>query len=149
MVVAIINELPLEREDRLMDRDESNVQSMVQTLNFLRKNVLNVSDVARTKKLTEILNSFAGTKSEEIFVVQNSKSKDAQGALIDIDYLLELLKYKAMFDETLEETANEMLIQTVQERQGAIAAKTVGEVADQFNISWEEIAEAKGRVEID
>ena len=147
--MAVTDELPLEREDGLMDRDEKNVQSMVQTLNFLRKNVLNVSDVARTKKLTEILNSFAGTKSEEIFVVQNSKSKDAQGALIDIDYLLELLQYKVLFGETLEETANEMLIQTVQERQGAVATKTLGEVADQFNISWEEIAEAKGRVEID
>lgn len=147
--MAITNELSLEREDRLMDSDEKNVHSMVQTLNFLRKNLLNVSDVARTKKLTEILNSFAGAKSEEIFVVQNSKSKDAQGALIDVDYLLELLQYKALFDETLEETANEMLIQTVQERQGAVATKTLGEVADHFNVSWEEIAEAKGRVEID
>ena len=147
--MAITNELSLEREDRLMDSDEKNVHSMVQTLNFLRKNVLNVSDVARTKKLTEILNSFAGTKSEEIFVVQNSKSKDAQGALIDIDYLLELLQYKVLFEETLEETANEMLIQTVQERQSAVATKTLGEVADQFNVSWEEITEAKGRVEID
>ena len=147
--MAITNELSLEREDRLMDSDEKNVHSMVQTLNFLRKNVLNVSDVARTKKLTEILNSFSGTKSEEIFVVQNSKSQDAQGALIDIDYLLELLQYKVLFEETLEETANEMLIQTVQERQSAVATKTLGEVADQFNISWEEITEAKGRVEID
>lgn len=147
--MAVTREFPLGWKDGLMDRDEKNVQSMVQTLNFLRKNVLNVSDVARTKKLTEILNSFAGTKSEEIFVVQNSKSKDAQGALIDIDYLLELLRYKAMFDDTLEDTANEMLIQTVQERQGSVATKTLGEVAEQFNISWEEITEAKGRVEID
>lgn len=48
VVVAISNELSLEREDRLMDRNEKNVLSMVQTLNFLRKNELNVSDVART-----------------------------------------------------------------------------------------------------
>lgn len=99
--------------------------------------------------MTEVLNSFAGTKSEEIFVVQNSKNKDAQGALIDVDYLLELLQYKVLFDETLEETANEMLIQTVQERQGAVATKTLGEVAVQFNISSDVITEAKGRVEID
>ena len=105
--------------------------------------------MARTKKLTEILNSFAGTKSEEIFVIQNSKSKDAQGALIDIDYLLELLKYKAMFDDILEDTANEMLIQTIQERKGSVATKTRSEVADQFNVSWEDITEAKRRVEID
>ena len=137
------------REGIPMIKDERSVQSIAQTLNFLRQNVLNISDVTRKKKLTTILNSFAGTTSEEIFVVQNSKSKDAQGALIDVDYLLELLNYKAIVEEYLGKSIDQMLVRTVQEREDAVATKTIGEVADQFELTWDDIMEAKGRVGID
>lgn len=128
---------------------KNETQNIVHTLDFIRKNVLNISDVTRTTKLTEILNSFSGVKSEEIFIVQNSKSKDAQGALVDVDYLVELLKYKAVFEETLQEAQDELLVQAVLERQGAVATRTLGDVAAQLNLSWDEIIEAKDRVEID
>lgn len=140
---------PLREEGIPVDTEEKNPNNIVRTLNFVRSNVLNVSDVTRTKKLTQILNSFAGRKSEEIFVVQNSKKKDAQGALIDVDYLLELLKYKAVLEEMLEESVDSLMIETVRERLGLAVTKTIGEVAEQFGISWDELMEAKGRVEID
>ena len=128
---------------------KNETQNIVHTLDFIRKNVLNISDVTRTTKLAEILNSFSGVKSEEIFIVQNSKSKDAQGAPVDVDYLVELLKYKAVFEETLQVAQDEMLVQAVLERQGAMAPRTLGDVAAQLNLSWDEIVEAKARVEID
>jgi hypothetical protein len=65
-------------------------------IEFLNENVYNISDITRHQKLAKILDSFSGTKSEEVFIVQNSKHKEAQAALIDVDYLLELLKYKDM-----------------------------------------------------
>lgn len=128
---------------------KNETQNIVHTLDFIRKNVLNISDVTRTTKLAEILNSFSGVKSEEIFIVQNSKSKDAHGALVDVDYLVELLKYKAVFEETLQVAQDEMLVQAVLERQGAMATRTLGDVAAQLNLGWDEIVEAKARVEID
>lgn len=45
------------------------------TLNFLKTNVLSVTDLSRTKKLSEILDRFSNGVSDEVFVIQNAKRK--------------------------------------------------------------------------
>ncbi|MEJ8305751.1 hypothetical protein [Saccharibacillus sacchari] len=53
-----------------------------EVLSFLQDQVLTVTDVTRTKKLTEILDIYAQKEpSEKIFVVQNTRNKDAQAVI--------------------------------------------------------------------
>lgn len=72
------------------------------TLNFLRHNVYNVSDLTRKNKLTEILQKFVHP-TEEVFVVENSKNKDAKAAIINLSYFEELLRYKEAIDRAADE----------------------------------------------
>ena len=71
-------------------------------LAFIRNNVLSITELTRTNKLAEILDSFANTKSEQIFIVQNSRNRNAQGALVDVELLQELL----MIREAVEHAAD-------------------------------------------
>jgi len=118
-------------------------------LEFLKNNVLNISEITRQNKLTAILNSFAGKKTEEVYIVQNSKNKDAQAAIIDLEYLMELIEYKNKFITAVEEAADDIVYDMALQREGAPASKTIGEVAAQLDLSWDEIMVAKNRVEID
>jgi len=81
------------------------------TLDFLKENVLTISDLTRTKKLTEILNSYADTVSQKIFIVQNSKNKKAQAVISDLEYFQELLKYKEAVDEAVEQLMYEVALE--------------------------------------
>lgn len=132
-----------------MVENEKSTKNIAEFIEFLRNNVYNISEITRQNKLTEILNSFSGEKTEEVFIVQNSKSKDAQGALVDVEFLVELLEYKRIFLEALEDAKDEMVYETAIQRKNAPATKNIGQVAAQFDLSWDDIVEAKKRVEID
>lgn len=73
------------------------------TLNFLKDNVLGVTDLTRTNKLSEILNSFAGTESQEVFIIQNYKNKDATGVLIDLEHMDRLLAIEEMYERMVDD----------------------------------------------
>lgn len=60
-------------------------------LDFIKNNVLSITDLTRTNKLSEILESYANKKSEEIYIVKNNRNRDAQGAIVDVELLTELL----------------------------------------------------------
>jgi hypothetical protein len=83
--------------------DEGKTSVSTDTLDFLKENVLTISDLTRTKKLAEILNSYADRVSRKIFIVQNSKNKKAQAVISDLEYFQELLKYKEAVDEAVEQ----------------------------------------------
>ena len=61
------------------------------TLNFVRENVLSITDLTRTNKLSEILNRYAGEETEEVFIIQNNKNRDAIGVLVDLEHYQRLL----------------------------------------------------------
>lgn len=81
-------------------------------LDFIKNNVLSITDLTRTNKLSEILDSYANRKSEEIFIVQNSRNRDAQGAIVDVELLFELLAFR----EAVLEAADRVIERTAQER---------------------------------
>jgi hypothetical protein len=83
----------------------------VKTLEFLKEKVLTVSDLTRTKKLAEILNSYADKTSYEIFIVQNSKNKSAQAVISDLEYFQELLRYKEAVDEAIDQVIHEITLE--------------------------------------
>lgn len=86
-------------------------------LDFLQTNVLNITDLTRTNKLSEILNKFSGEETDEIFVVQNHKNKDAMGVLVDLEHYMKLLK----MEEILENSIDEYMHKVSMERKDEVA----------------------------
>ncbi|MCO7177177.1 hypothetical protein ACFP7A_14140 [Sporolactobacillus kofuensis] len=79
------------------------------TLNFLRHNVYNVSDLTRKNKLTEILQKFV-QPTDEVFVIENAKNKEAKAAMIDLKYFEDLLRYKEAVDQAADQIIEEEAI---------------------------------------
>ncbi len=59
---------------------------------------------------------------------------------------MELIEYKNKFITALEEAADDIVYDMALQRVGAPTSKTIGEVAAQLDLSWDEIMEAKNRV---
>lgn len=70
-------------------------------INFVKSNILNISQISRSTKITEILDGFAEDKTE-IFIIENSKKKNAKGALISLDYLQVLLEYGKIIEDIID-----------------------------------------------
>jgi hypothetical protein len=96
------------RRDILMDYQE-NITS-ADHLSFVREKVLSVSDLTRTKKLTEILNLYAADISEEVYVIQNSKNKKASAVISDLEYFQELLLVKEAVEDAVDQLIYDVAI---------------------------------------
>lgn len=83
------------------------------TLDFIQNNVYNVSDLTRKNKLSEILQKFVSS-TDEAFVIENAKSKDAKGVLIDLKYFEQLLKYKEAIDQVIDEEIEKEAIKRIE-----------------------------------
>jgi hypothetical protein len=59
------------------------------------------------------------------------------------------IEYKNKFITAVEEAADDIVYDLALQREGAPASKTIGDVAAQLDLSWDEIMEAKNRLEID
>lgn len=81
------------------------------TLEFLQKNVLNITDLTRTNKLSEVLNKFAEKETDEIFVVQNHKNKAASAALVDLKHYKKLLKLEEIFEQSIDEYMDHLALE--------------------------------------
>jgi hypothetical protein len=94
----------------LMSETRQITSSMI---NFFKQNVLSVTDLTRSNKLSEILDSYANKKSEEIFLVQNARNRDALGAIIDVDLLQELLTLREAVSQAADRIVEQMAIERV------------------------------------
>lgn len=72
------------------------------TLHFLKSNVYNVTDITRKNKLTEILDRFSTEVTDEVYIIQNAKNKNAKGVFLDLEFFQELLAYKEAMDESFD-----------------------------------------------
>ncbi len=113
------------------------------TIQFVKESVLSVSDLTRTKKLTEILNSYAECNSRDIYIVQNSKNKQARAAITDLDYLQELLRYK----EAVDAATDEMIYEIALERKNDSTGLGLAQVIKRFNLDEERILKLAGTIE--
>jgi len=84
-------------------------------IEFVRRNVVSVTELTRTKKLSEILDGYSHRKSEEIYIVQNSRNKDGIGAIIDVDLLEELLLLREAFAEAADRIVENVATERVHE----------------------------------
>nr|WP_234028506.1 hypothetical protein [Lentibacillus sp. Marseille-P4043] len=107
------------------------------TLDFLRKNVLNVTDLTRSNKLSEILDSFSNGMSDEVFVIQNGKKKDAQAVMVDFEYFEQLLHFKEILEESLDKVA----IEEANTRANKPANNSLSDTFDKEDINMNELME--------
>jgi hypothetical protein len=105
------------------------------TFHFLKKNVLSVTDISRSKRLSEILDRFSNGISDEVFVIQNAKKKDAQAVIVDIDYFEQLLQMKEVIDEALDQIAME----DAYARKNKPANQTLSDIFDEDDINVNEL----------
>ncbi|OUS75161.1 hypothetical protein B1748_18675 [Paenibacillus sp. MY03] len=81
-------------------------------LAFIKNQVLTVTDITRSTKLTEILDLYAAKlPSEDVFVVQNSRNKDAQAVIADLEYFQELLMYKEAVEQSIDEVMHQLVLE--------------------------------------
>lgn len=63
-------------------------RSNIDAINFWKQNVLNISEATRKNKLAEILDSYADKQNTSIYVIHNSKKKEAAGVISSVSYHL-------------------------------------------------------------
>lgn len=113
------------------------------SLRFLRDHVLTVTDIMRTKKLTEILDEYAKGESEDVFVVENTRNKKAKAILLDFEYFERLLKY----EESIENAMDEIMYQIALERKDDLAEVDIAQVIDQHQLDVENILRLSESIE--
>ncbi len=120
-------------------------KTVADTIQFVKESMLTVSDLTRTKKLTEILNSYADRSSRAVYIVQNSKNRQARAAIADLDYFQELLRYKEAVDAATDEIMHEIIL----ERMDDVADIELEKVIADFNLDEKRILELVNLIEED
>ena len=130
-----------------MDRNHESTKSPVTSdiLQFVQNHVLSVTDLVRTKKLSEILDSYADTVSDEIFVVQNGKNKNAKAVLSNLEYFQKLLKYQ----EIVEQAIDLHMLEVTLQRKNDVANLSISEVLEDEDITWDEVITCMDEIELE
>jgi len=116
-----------------------------QTLNFLKDNVLTVTDLTRSNRLSEILNKYAGEETSEIYVIQNAKNRDATAVLVDLEHYVRLLKIQEVFEKTLDDH----MYQIALERKDEKAVLSLFEVIEANDFELDELINSITNLELD
>ena len=115
------------------------------TFRFLKENVLSVTDLTRTNKLSEILNQYAGEETTEIYVIQNHKNRNAIGVLVDLEHYERLLKIQEAVEQSTDEIMYEITIQRINEK----ADIPLGKVLDDSDFDLDELLESLPNTKLD
>lgn len=86
------------------------------TLNFVKENVLNITELTRTNKLSEILNKYAGEETSEVFIIQNNKNREAVGVLVDLEHYQRLLRIQEAVEQSVDETMYQIAVERINEK---------------------------------
>jgi hypothetical protein len=111
-------------------------------LSFLNDHVLSVTQLIRTKKLAEILDSYSRDKSTEVYVIQNTK-KSGKAVIVELNHFQELLLYKEAVEQAIDQAAEEIAL----ERLNATADVPLAEVMQDYNLDINRIMELVDEVE--
>jgi hypothetical protein len=104
-------------------------------IKFLKDQVLTVTDLTRTSKLTDILDSYADKVSPEVFVVQNTKKKNSKAVISDLEYFQELLIYKELVDEAIDDVMYQMAL----ERKGDVTNISLAKIIADHDLDIDEV----------
>lgn len=115
------------------------------TFRFLKENVLSVTDLTRTNKLSEILNQYAGEETPEIYVIQNHKNRNAIGVLVDLEHYERLLKIQEAVEQSTDEIMYEIAMQRINEK----ANIPLGKVLDDSDFDFNELVKSLPNTKLD
>ncbi len=115
------------------------------TISFLKGNVLNITDITRSNKLSEILNMYAGKETNEVFVIQNNKNRNAAGVLLDLEYYERLLKIEETIDQAIDDYMHRVAISRKDEK----ACLSLDKVIDGDDFDMDELLAALPDIELD
>jgi hypothetical protein len=127
---------------KLMDnkkRVESN------TFSFIKDNILTITDITRTNKLSEILNQYAGKETSEVYVIQNVKNRDAVGVLVDMEHYQRLLRLQ----EIIEEATDTYMYQVALERKEDKTCIPLSEVVKDDDFDLNELMDSLDDIDLD
>ena len=97
-------------------------------LKFVKDNVLNISDLTRTSKLSEILELYADKTSDELFVVQNTRNKNGRAVIADLEFFEELLSYKEAVDNAMDQIMYQIALERKDEQAEIPLAQVISEL---------------------
>lgn len=117
-------------------------------LEFIKNNVLSITELTRSNKLSEILESYANKKSNEIYIVKNNRIRDAQGALIDIELLAELLALRESVFEAADHVIEEIALDRIDSFRPETSLSQALHQMDVEDIEVEEILRLSDELEI-
>lgn len=123
--------------------DEITVNS--DTLKFIKERIVSVTELTRSNKLTEILDSFSDQSSDEVFLVQNVRNRSAQAVLVNFDYFQELLGLK----ETYEQLMDQVMLEIVEERGEEDEGIPLDKVLKDSNLDMANIYEIAERFQLE
>lgn len=115
------------------------------TLNFVKENVLSITDLTRTNKLSEILNKYAGEETEEVFIIQNNKNRDAIGVLVDLEHYQRLLRIQEAVEQSVDETMYQIAMERINEK----ADIPLTDVIEEDDFELNNLLESLPAVELD
>ena len=72
-------------------------------LQFVENHVFNVTELVHSGKLGQILDTFAETKSEAIYIVQSDGEKSAKAVIVDLEFFKELFEYREAVESAMDE----------------------------------------------
>lgn len=114
-------------------------------LDPILKNVINVSEVSRTEKLSEILDSYANKQNNDIYTIQNTDNKQARGIVVDLDYFLELIYIKRLVEESAAVSVDPAALDSFKRT----ATAKVDEAADKLEPTHDDLADIMKIAEIE
>lgn len=130
-----VRTLPFMQEGTVVSPMDKTYLVTPDMLNFIQKNVLNVSEITRTTKLTEILDSYADHKSNEVFIIQNTRKKNSRGVFLDLEYFTELITIKQL----VEESADLLVEQVALERKSRVASVGLEAAVNRLGLSEQDL----------
>ena len=95
--------------------------------------------------LSEILNKYAGKETSEVYVIQNSKNRNAVGVLVDLEHYERLLRIQ----EALEQAIDESMTNLVLSRKNEIADIALFEVIEDNDFDLDDLVKALPDIELD
>jgi hypothetical protein len=112
---------------------------------FIKDNVLSITDITRSNKLSEILNQYAGKETSEVYVIQNNKNRDAVGVLVDLEHYERLLKLQ----EAIDQATDEYMYQIALSRKDDKATVSLLDVVEDADFNLDELTSSLSDVELD
>ena len=129
-----------------MTSDPKNITTSM--INFAKNNVLSITELTRKNKLSEILESFNDQKSEEIFLVKSGRQRDSMGAIINVEFLTELLQLREMYYEAMDKAVEATAIQRLETFEPNISLAHALDDIGVADINLQEIQDIADELEI-